>query len=237
MYSIAFISVERLHAVCWPFKHRMLKRWHYALTMSLTWLVGATVALVSNEILPDRIGLWEGLNVRTVFALIPIIVTIAAYRFLWLNRKGHVTKTRKEKNNSIASTLLVVTVVIICTWSPFILLVRILGYMRSLHPDKYRSLPSSEVLVALHFTKLLQYSNSSVNPFIYALRIHSFRDKALDTLCCSKVRKDCIITPSRNTTKTPLSSSSVMNSNPTIKYGNKNSNKTPLNLLPINNYD
>ena len=110
-YSVAFISVERLHAVCWPFKHRILKRWHYALTMSMTWLVGATVALASNEILPDRISRLEGLNICTVFTATPIIVTITAYCFLRLNRKGHVAKTRRDKNRSIACSLLVVTVV------------------------------------------------------------------------------------------------------------------------------
>ena len=31
MYSIAFIAVERLLVVCWPFKQNLLRLWHYAL--------------------------------------------------------------------------------------------------------------------------------------------------------------------------------------------------------------
>ena len=141
MYSIAFISVERLLAVCWPHKHRMLKLWHYVLAISLTWIVAATVALVSNEILPDRISSLEGHNVRTIFAIIPIIVTVAAYSLLWLNKKGHEAKNHKEKNNKrIACTLFVVTTIFFCTWSPFIILISILGYVCSLDRDTCHSL-------------------------------------------------------------------------------------------------
>ena len=137
-----------------------------------------------------RNHLAKSLNIHTVFVVIPIIVTIAAYCYLWINRKKHVAKTRQEKNNSIACTLPVMTVVFICTWYPFIFLVSILDYVCSLHPDKCRPLTNrSGISFASYFTKLLQYSNSSVSPFIYALRMHSFRDKALEIFCCSKIGK------------------------------------------------
>ena len=233
MYSIAFISVERLLAVCWPHKHRMLKLWHYVLAISLTWIVAATVALESNEILPDRISSLEGHNVRTIFAIIPIIVTVAAYSLLWLNKKGHEAKNHKEKNNKrIACTLFVVTTIFFCTWSPFIILISILGYVCSLDRDTCHSLVArNSILFALHFTKLLQYSNSSVNPFIYALRIHSFRDKVLKILCCSKIGKRRFTISRETSSKTTscdgnMEMRSFSDTNAAIKGGGEMSDET-----------
>ena len=200
MYSIAFISVERLLAVCWPFKHRMVKLWHYALAISSTWLIAGTVALVSNQVLPNRISPMEGLNIRTAFAVIPIVVTITSYCSLWSIRKRNEGKSREERyNKAIACTLLIVTIVFFCTWSPFIMLTSIVEYVGFGHLRQCCSLTRDGFLLALYFTKMLQYMNSCVNPFIYAFRIQSFRATAWDLVCSSKIAKPRFIGSIRET--------------------------------------
>ena len=194
MYSIAFISVERLVAVCWPLKHRNLKLWHYALAISSTWLIAGTVALVSHQVLPRRISHMEGLNVRTVFAVIPIVVTIASYCFLWFIRKRNEDKTRDHKyNKAIVCTLLIVTMVFFCTWSPFIMLASIVEYVGFGHLRQCCSLTLDGLILALYFTKMLQYCNSCVNPSIYAFRIQSFRAAAWNILCGSNIARPSFI--------------------------------------------
>ena len=189
MYSIAFIAVERLLVVCWPFKQNLLRLWHYALAISLTWLVAATVAIVSHQILPDRISHMEGLNFRTVFAVLPIIVTVAAYCFLWYTWKNREVQFQKcNYKKTIASTLLIVTVAFVCLWSPFIILVSTVGYLSYPYFRQCCSLTLDGFIFALYFTKLMQYSNSCVNPFIYALRMKSFRTTALEIFGCFKKR-------------------------------------------------
>ena len=185
MYSIAFISIERLVAVSWPLQHRLLRRWHYAVAISLTWFIAAVVAVSSRQILPKSVSRLADLNIRTVFALIPIIVTFTAYCTLWYIRRGCEARGRSEKyNKHIACTLLIVTIIFFFTWIPYIILSSTVGYL--FYFNKCCSFSLKTYVFVIYLTKLLQYSNSCVNPFIYTLRIPAFRAEAWKILFMSK---------------------------------------------------
>ena len=182
MYSITFISIERLMAVAFPLKHRMLKTWHYAVAISLTWLIAVTVALLtSRPYLPTGLPPLVTLNSRIVFALLPVAITILAYCALWCHRQRCEAKERAERSNRrLASTLCIVTIIFFLTWTPFIIFSSTIKYFFVLGQKPPITLTTFAFV--MYLTKLLQYSNSCVNPFIYTLRIPDFRSELLKIL-------------------------------------------------------
>ena len=180
MYSIAFISLERLSAVCWPIRHRLLKFRHYTVAMAISWVISGVGALISSDIFTIRLNLIPTtfiLHFRTFFSAVPLILTIIAYCLLLVTRCSQKTSLRAPKRNrKLAYTLFCVTVVFIVTWCPFIIHAMIVGYIRVYGVCCLHHVSSATTILVMNLLKLLQYSNSCMNPFIYILKISSFRN-------------------------------------------------------------
>jgi len=166
--NIATIALERAHATLFPFRHRVLKIWVYGLTIAIVWVTSALVS-VSSVLLGryDRIFLY----LRITFCSIYLLIICVSYTSIvikvrfGLQPQHHGATSRERK---LTMTLLIVTVVSLLLYLPYVLLAFIVS---SFEPTLWRSLPGS----VDHAIFVLFYANSLVNPILYAIRLPEYR--------------------------------------------------------------
>ena len=182
IFSIAVISLERLYAIIWPFKHRLLGHRAYIVAITICWLSAGAVATVLSLYKSRLItlSLIATTHLTVVSKSTPLVITIAAYASLWkMKKKLSVFAPRTYENDlRLAHTLFIMTLVFFLTWSPFLISSAIFNYSYA-----FRKTPTFPSPSVLHFIKLLQYGNSLANPIIYALRIPVFRRELKHKLC------------------------------------------------------
>ena len=173
LISAVFISCERFYAIYWPLKHRTSMR-AYRIVVSMTWIV----ALLDSALLT---GLWHSVSTPQYsmffwvpYTLILTFIICGCNIGIWRKfQRGNVAlqQNRAAQNKRITKTLLFVSVISLLCWLPLVTM-NILITVSSV------SLPLKFYFMA----NVLNYSNSFVNPVVYALRIPQFR-QALG-LCC-----------------------------------------------------
>ncbi|KAL9979689.1 hypothetical protein ACROYT_G017389 [Oculina patagonica] len=170
--NMSAISIERLHATFWPFRHRVMSKWVYGLIIAVVW-VTAELLSIATIVLWEFKGpsyyfyLWNSFN------LICLLVICFSYAFIVITvRCGaqpqhHGAASRERK---LTMTLLIVSFVSLLLWLPYLVISFIFfstDIFISLSPLAIQRLND-----ALVFSF---YANSLVNPIIYATRIPEFR--------------------------------------------------------------
>ena len=173
LMTAASISGERFYAIYWPFKHKTLSMRAYRIVIFTVWTLAifecaAFIAL--DHVTSNTYALY----VWTAYTLIPTFIICGCnIGILRKFQQGSVAlqqESRAAQNKRLTKTLLFVSVLALLSWLPLI----ILNCLMALHvstPWRYRIIAT-----------ILNYSNSLVNPIVYALRIPEFR-QAL-ALCC-----------------------------------------------------
>ena len=182
VFTIGLVSVERLSAVALPLKHLLLRPKHYVMAIALIWLFAVMETLLLRIVLPHyHVKNAIRAHITIVSISVPFFVTVTSYIALCMFKHKSFARFRGQKNDDrdshLARTLLIVTTVFFLTWSPFAVSNVIDIYsctqeMCSKQPEHF-----------FRFTKLIQYSNSLINPAIYSMRIPAFRE-SLKNVCC-----------------------------------------------------
>ena len=168
--TIALISLERLCAIGWPLKHRLLETKHYIIGITFTWLYAITFLIMIRFVstLHEETQVFRA-RVMLCGIGIPLITALGANILLYRMRKMSAVdlqrKAEMQRKTKLAQTLLILTVVFYLTWLPFTVIAIICGYGLC---------PYIPIYVQL-FTVFLHFSNSFANSIIYALRIPVFR--------------------------------------------------------------
>ena len=164
--SAAFISCERFHAIYWPLKHRTLSMRAYRIVIFMVWIL----ALLDTGLsfLPS--------NKHSTYAWILLTFTICGCNIgIWRKfQHGGVTSQQQNRalqNKRLTKTLMFISILALLSWLPLIILNGLEGALDVSIPQRYYVIAN-----------ILNYSNSFVNPIVYALRIPEFR-QAL-SLCC-----------------------------------------------------
>ena len=181
--SLALISLERMYAILWPFRHRMLNMWHYHVSAGVVWLIAsinATITVQFNIYSTNTNNPYRFVMAITVIIL--VVVITAAYLAILIstrrNRLASATVRSMEQNKKIAKTLFIVTVASIITCLPNGVGVAFTNYV----PDK-ESLFIAQIIFAT------QYANSFLNPVIYSLKIPEFQTSVKKLFGCPCQRK------------------------------------------------
>ena len=172
--NIAVISLERMHATIRPFRHRLIKKWVYRVTIAGVWV---SAAMVSTAILILEVYVYgkEFLYLLQSYCFLCLLVICVSYssivvKFLCGAHPQHHGAVRRQ--GKLTVTLFIMTIVSLLMWLPhavFIFLYQT-GVIKFL---------SSQESVRLDFSlKILYFMNSLVNPIVYTIRIPEFR-KAL----------------------------------------------------------
>ena len=180
LLNLAMLSLERLHATLFPFRHSTMLDWVFFKAVFCIWflaVIPASAAAALFLITPQDIKyVWVSLIIAVLFTVIVSYVIIA----LNVKRKappyssGAVSSDRK-----LTVTLLVVIVLSTLAILPMFFHV-VLEISTRLRGFSYEAkFNIREVLFNVFF-----YANSFVNPLVYTLRMKEFR-KATRVWCSS----------------------------------------------------
>ena len=179
LLNLALLSLERLHATLFPFRHCLMSDWVYFKAVVCIWFLAVILASAAATfflIAPQGSGyVWASLIIAMLFTVFVAYVMIA----LNVKRKvppyssGAVSSDRK-----LTVTLLVVIVLSTLAFLPIFVygVLKFSTRLRGLSAELQFDIQQS-VLVFL-------FANSVVNPLVYTLRMKQFR-KATRVWCGS----------------------------------------------------
>ena len=183
--NLSLISLERLHATIYPFRHCLIREQVYFGVITLSWLLALLFAFMMAILVVLRAQFTLFFYIFASYCFITVLIITVSYVIIILNVKSSPqsnifgSKLLTEKKLSI--TLFVMTVASFLTILPWAVWVAMLRHIWcELSPG---------IAYRFHLTfSALYLCNSIVNPIIYALRTQEFR-KAARKLCCYRESK------------------------------------------------
>ena len=169
LLSLALISLERMCAILWPFRHRLSRKWYYLTSVGSVW----TLAILNGV---ANINSNEQFSLFTVISSItPVVVISVAYFAIWIKTRRHnlpgQTSRSQEHDRRLAKTLCIVTGLSILFCLPSGITLALYNYTQNIHSFGFQ-IP----IVAL-------YTNSFLNPIVYCFKMPEFK-QALGKLFC-----------------------------------------------------
>lgn len=164
------ISMERYFCVGWAIKHRNTPKYVYYIALFMVWLISALAASVKLMI-PTINGKGLALLTSVVFFLLPLTIIVIAYAAIWkvatTRMNNNPSKRSLKREIRTATTIAFVIGFFLVAWTPFFVTSVIVAYcLPPVCPYNWS---------ATIFYKVLHYSNSSINPIVYGVRIPEFR--------------------------------------------------------------
>ena len=170
LISAAFISAERFYAIYWPFKHRTLSVQTYRIVLGFIWTLAVLISALFNALF-HLISFKHTVYVWTPYTLILILVMCGCHIGIWRKfRHGRVASQQQSKtlqNKRLTKTLMFVSTLALLSWMPLI----VLSFLRA----SAISIPGRYFMIA----DMQNYSNSFVNPVVYAFKIPEFKQAFL----------------------------------------------------------
>ena len=176
--SAAFISCERLYAVYWPFKHRLLSTKTYRIAIFVLWTFAAllsTILTLLSVFTSIRSVMYVSVLVLLGLTVIICVCNIAIWRKFQHQSIDSQHRNGASRNRRLTKTLLLVSILALVCWLPLIILNVLIYILETSIPWKF-----------YFMVNILNYSNSFVNPIVYVFRIPEFQ-QAL-RLCCTTSR-------------------------------------------------
>lgn len=182
--NLVAISVERYFAICWPVQHRLSSYKRYYIMMFVTWSYSVLITAIYSI---DFNHTWEKYRGSLVFVAgfaIPLVIITVMYSSIhwsvksmnahWQrnNAKRSVLRRRVQQEKRTATTVAIVTALFIVAWLPFFVVSMLWVFQRS---SLLGGGSGRGFMRLMDFIKWMHYSNSAVNPLVYAYRSDEIR--------------------------------------------------------------
>ena len=178
--NMTVISLERLHATFWPFRHRTIKKSVYWVLIIAVWLT-ALLFSCALRMIDNYTCEWGYYHYTwSSFILICLLVICVSYVFIFVklrfgNQPRHHGAANRERKLTV--TLFTVTSLSLLMWLPYLITSSLF-----LATDIFSSL--SEIVFLRFYNGIIAlfFANSFLNPILYTMRMPGFR-RALKMLC------------------------------------------------------
>ncbi len=181
--SLVLISLERMLAILWPFRHRTVKTWYYYVSIAFVWCVAFLNGIVNASIDLYSRKHNDGFSfLMAVTIICSVLIITIAYMAIWIstkrNRFRNNTCRPMEENKKLAKTLFIDTLLSVITCLPSGISLVLRDYLH--HPYSFR----------VQITIVAQYANSFLNPVVYCLNMPEFKESVKKLLCrCSRPQR------------------------------------------------
>ena len=181
--NITVISLDRMHATIRPFRHRLIKKWVYGVTIAGVWVL-ALMLFIAMSIFAQRypsdfysLYLWQSYCCLCLFVICVCYSSIAVKFLCGAHPQHHGAANRQRK---LTVTLFIMTIISLLMWLPHAV------FMFFLDKEGIKFLSTQEIdRLSLSFT-ILYMMNSLVNPIVYTIRIPEFREALLLLFKCQR---------------------------------------------------
>ena len=167
IFTLVFISLERLNAIVQPLRHRQLALHSYVIAVATPWIL--SIAVTSSRVLLGLaiIDVHQFLSVIITSLSTPLLIMCIAYCVIWRKEASRIYHTFRARSDArLSKTVLLITGMFMLTWMPFQVLVIVIVKCAACKKVS---------LVVVFVIKLLQFSNSVLNFFIYCFRMPNYR--------------------------------------------------------------
>ena len=167
LISLLVISLERLYAVRWPFRHRTLSTSSYIYGLAFVWVIAGIMFLFDLVSL-----LWFSVYSRlstacdiitTSLVFLALVIICAAYMYIIIHQQSlqgipeSLNERRALQNRKLTNTLFIVTILSVICWLPLIIFWFVFIFTSA-------STDNNNLYHGLLIVKAFQNANSIVNP-------------------------------------------------------------------------
>ena len=178
LVNLSLISLERLHATLFPFRHCSIEKWFYFKVIIGSWMITLFLAFMMSVL--EELDLVLILYSYACYTFLTLLIITVSYAIIIKVRGNplpqHFSAVASERKLTV--TLSIVTVVSILTILPLSISMTLAQYILN-HMSRAAFLQLNAMV------SLLYYANSIVNPLIYAIRMQELR-KAVKELSCKR---------------------------------------------------
>ncbi|XP_073231448.1 uncharacterized protein [Porites lutea] len=174
--NIAVISLDRMHATIRPFRHRLIKKWVYGVTIAGVWVLAAMVStaiLILKQYGKEysyQFYFWQSYCCLCLLVICVSYSSIVVKVLCGAHPQHHGAANRQRK---LTVTLFIMTIASLLMWLPRAVLTFLFSQPSIM---KFLSRQDSD---HLSFSFIILFlMNSLVNPIVYTIRMPEFR-KAL----------------------------------------------------------
>nr|XP_047127598.1 uncharacterized protein LOC101239810 [Hydra vulgaris] len=170
--NLTAISLERMFAVKFPTRHYNLSSAPVFVVIAFTWFIGIAFSGARFFIPLNSLRWYTAFIFVFAFAL-PLFIIVVSYCVIFycailMMRENSNQDGKTKQELRVAKTISVIIGLFLFCWSPFFILNMVYAFCKDIHCNK---LP----LWLTNVTKLLHYSNSMMNFFVYGYRSPDFR--------------------------------------------------------------
>ena len=168
LISAASISGERFYAIYWPFKHRILSMREYRIIIVAVWAMSLLITAVlstSHFLFSYKRSMYSWMPYIMIITFIIWGCNIGIWRRFRLGNIASQQQNRNSQNKRLTKTLLFVSFLTLLSWLPLVIFNCLIYVFDFQIPWKF-----------YYLVNVINYSNSFVNPVVYALRIPEFRE-------------------------------------------------------------
>ena len=120
IFTLAIISLERLHAISLPFRHRQLTSRSYAIAIATPWIFSLIVTSFQVLKFFSLMTLIEFTSVIIISLSTPLLITCVSYCIIWRKQASRIpNEAQARKDVHLNKTLLLITAIFVLSWLPF----------------------------------------------------------------------------------------------------------------------
>ena len=173
LLNLALLSLERLHATLFPFRHFRMMNWVYLKTVVCIWLLALVLASAEAALfITDSKAykfLWASL---VIIVLSTVIVSYVIIIFIVKRSVPPQLSGAGASDRKLTATLFVVTAFSTLSILPWC-------FYAVLSEGEFNTLSTKAIFNIRQSVSIFFFANSFVNPIVYTLRMQEFRNAAL----------------------------------------------------------